>query len=175
MIENLTTVREQSLNRDYPSQEFENGDPRKLRPLSLEQQKKRARELLNELQASLPDALTRFHRYSNPSKNKTRPRLLDAQRTIARELGFKKWEALKAHIESSEIEHSAMESEHPIRLDGDKKTLHIRCGSDIKQKLSHAGFQGDFLHFLDVYVHGPVPQTPTQEGFFNASVVMQIK
>lgn len=42
-------------------------------------------------------------------------------------------------------------------------TLHIRCGSDIRQRLRDAGFIGEFLEFSDPYCQGPVPALPLQE------------
>ena len=40
--------------------------------------------------------------------------------------------------------------------DGDVKTLHIRCGSDIRARLQEAGFVGDFLEYSDPLCQGPV-------------------
>jgi hypothetical protein len=37
-------------------------------------------------------------------------------------------------------------------------TLHIRCGSDIRDGLSEAGIPGDFLEFADPVCQGPVPE-----------------
>ena len=50
-------------------------------------------------------------------------------------------------------------------LDADQRTLHIRCGHDIMEKLAAAGFEGDFLWFADPYVQGPVPRTDSLEEF----------
>ncbi len=44
-------------------------------------------------------------------------------------------------------------------LDGDRPTLHIRCGSDIVEALAAAGFQGDVLEVTDPLIQGPVPET----------------
>ena len=44
--------------------------------------------------------------------------------------------------------------------DGDRQTLHIRCGSDIRQALRDAGFIGDFLEYSNPYCQGPVPDSP---------------
>ncbi|MEM9908940.1 MAG: DUF1835 domain-containing protein, partial [Cyanobacteria bacterium P01_D01_bin.44] len=44
-------------------------------------------------------------------------------------------------------------------LDNDFKTLHIRCGSDIRETLTAAGLNGEFLEFADPYCQGPVPAT----------------
>lgn len=43
----------------------------------------------------------------------------------------------------------------------DGRVLHLRCGTDIRDKLAAAGFRGDFLAFYDPLVHGPVPRCAT--------------
>jgi hypothetical protein len=48
----------------------------------------------------------------------------------------------------------------PVPPDGDLPTLHIRCGSDIRESLRQAGFAGDFLEYSDPICQGPVPGTP---------------
>jgi hypothetical protein len=45
----------------------------------------------------------------------------------------------------------------PGPLDGDLTTLHVRCGSDIREPLREAGFAGDFLEYSDPLCQGPVP------------------
>jgi hypothetical protein len=45
-------------------------------------------------------------------------------------------------------------------IDHDRRTLHIRCGSDIRDKLTTAGFTGDFLEYADPVCEGPVPNAP---------------
>jgi hypothetical protein len=45
-------------------------------------------------------------------------------------------------------------------IDGDRPTLHIRCGSDIRDKLRIAGFAGDFLEYADPVIDGPLPDVP---------------
>ncbi|MFC3225737.1 DUF1835 domain-containing protein [Marinibaculum pumilum] len=46
---------------------------------------------------------------------------------------------------------------NPVRtVDGGTRTLHIRCGSDIRGGLRRAGFGGAFLEFSDPYCLGPV-------------------
>ncbi len=45
-------------------------------------------------------------------------------------------------------------------LDSDLTTLHIRCGSDIRDRLQQAGVTGDFLEYSDPICEGPVPDTP---------------
>jgi hypothetical protein len=43
-------------------------------------------------------------------------------------------------------------------IDADLRTLHIRCGSDIRDKLHTAGFGCDFLEYFDPVCEGPVPE-----------------
>ncbi len=45
-------------------------------------------------------------------------------------------------------------------MDSDIPTLHIRCGSDIRETLRAAAFTGDFLEYADPICQGPVPTTP---------------
>jgi len=143
------TPTEQSSIDNY---EFDEDDPRKLRRLSLQQQKKRAKELLREWQV-------------NPTHSEKKPQLNEAQHKIATGYGFKNWSELKAHIEQAQIARDALAKGEPTALDGEQRTLHIRCGNDIKHAMAVAGFSGDFLMFPDPYVHGPVPETATLEEF----------
>ncbi len=130
--------------------------------LNLEQQKKRAKELLKAWQADDPEALARL-----AAKNQHPAKLADAQRTIARELGFTKWEGLKAHTQATAIEQAALRSGSPSALDGDARTLHIRCGSDIRDGLAIAGFRGDYLSFAYPFVHGPAPSADPISNFID--------
>lgn len=41
-------------------------------------------------------------------------------------------------------------------LDGDCRTLHVRCGHDIQTTLCAAGFHGEFHAHLNPYPEGPV-------------------
>lgn len=150
-----------ALQRQFHSSQFElpAADPRRLAPLSLEQQKKRAKELLRAARARMPAAMARL------GNVESEPRLSDAQRAIATELGFAKWTDLKAHIEQAEIARAAIRAGRPTALDARQRTLHIRCGSDIGHALAVAGFVGDLLVFADPYVQGPVPRTDTLEEF----------
>ena len=47
----------------------------------------------------------------------------------------------------------------PAAIDADRPTLHIRCGSDIRDGLAEAGFAGAFLEVSDPLCQGPVPET----------------
>ncbi|EPC01514.1 hypothetical protein L861_16720 [Litchfieldella anticariensis FP35 = DSM 16096] len=124
---------------------------------NLEQQRKRAKELLKAARADDPDALARLLRHIPPRE--TPLRLADAQFVIARECGFPSWPRLKAHIESLDASRRLVSG----RGDRDMTTLHIRCGSDIEHTLRTAGFQGDFLEFSDPFCIGPVQNLPPAE------------
>ena len=158
---NLARLRAQHTPQAF-SAEFPTDDPRRLNHLSLEQQKKRAKELLKQVRAQDPVACERWRR---TGLSLAEPRLSGAQRVIAGENGFRKWEELKAHVEHLHIARQAVADGHPSALDGDQRTLHIRCGSDIMHKLAVAGFSGDFLLFCDPYVFGPLPQTDSLDAF----------
>ncbi len=167
MIESLTGLPRQSLFPNRTPYDFDEGDPRRLAHLSVEQQKKRARELLRQWRSGRHDALERARQILS-AKTMYSPeqlKLSDAQHVIAREYRFKNWPEFKAHIEQTRIELQAIEQSDPVALDADRRTLHIRCGSDIQHALSVAGFTGDFMSFADTYVQGPVPQTDSQEEF----------
>lgn len=118
--------------------------------LNLEQQKKRAKELLRDAKAGNPDAIRRLG---------VGTKLADAQHAIARELRFDSWPKLKTHIANLERQREAIERKRSA-LDADMKTLHLRCGSDIQNTLVAAGFAGDFLEHNNPYCQGPVTNTP---------------
>ncbi|MFA7431365.1 MAG: hypothetical protein WCZ23_14500, partial [Rhodospirillaceae bacterium] len=40
--------------------------------------------------------------------------------------------------------------------DGDRPTIHLRCGSDIRQTLREGGFVGGFVEYADPVCQGPV-------------------
>jgi Domain of unknown function (DUF1835) len=44
-------------------------------------------------------------------------------------------------------------------MDADLPTTHVRCGSDIRERLLEAGFEGSFVEFSDPVCQGPVPRT----------------
>jgi hypothetical protein len=114
--------------------------------LNFEQQAKRAKDLLKAARSGDPQALARF---------KSPPKLAEAQYLIAQELRCENWAALKRHI-------AAMTREREARslLDGDLRTLHIRCGSDLEIPLQNAGFGGDFYEHNYPYLIGPVREGP---------------
>ena len=125
--------------------------------LNLEQQRKRAKELLAALRANDAGALQRFSAYhprSKPSDVST-ARLSDAQLVIARELGLPSWPKLTAHITAMNRSWDQMRG-NEAAPDSNMTTLHIRCGHDIGHTLREAGFAGDFLAYADPLCHGPV-------------------
>jgi hypothetical protein len=125
--------------------------------LDLEQQKKRAKELLRAAKAADSTALARMAAACvgrSAARQKREPKLADAQLVIARELGFAAWAGLKSHIASLDHALAAIQREAPP--DADLRTLHVRCGSDIQQTLRDAGFCGHFLEVSYPYCHGPV-------------------
>ncbi len=132
--------------------------------INLEQQKKRAKELLKAFNSAESSALLRFRQHHpkyadykyRPSPSNERPtQLSDAQLVIARELGLPSWPKLKTHITSMAQASDAIK-EKASSPDIDFKTLHIRCGTDLKSTLPAAGFKGDFLEYSDPYGQGPI-------------------
>jgi hypothetical protein len=122
--------------------------------LNLEQQHKRAKDLLKAAKAGDADALRRLRGagFTEPGA----PKLAQAQHCIARELRFASWAALKRHIGAMERFRFA-----PAEvLDGDCRTMHIRCGHDFLRELREAGLHGDFNAHLNPYLQGPVTDTP---------------
>jgi Domain of unknown function (DUF1835) len=125
--------------------------------LNFEQQGKRAKDLLKAARAGDSRALARF---------KSLPRLAEAQYLIAQELRFENWAALKHHIAEMNREHEAALAQAALPpnarslLDGDLRTLHIRCGSDLKVPLQKAGLGGDFHEHNYPYLIGPVREGP---------------
>lgn len=117
--------------------------------LNFEQQQKRAKELLKAARAGDPAATARFQ--GAP------PKLAEAQFLIARELRFDSWGALKRHIAAMTLARAALNG---AVLDSDLRTLHIRCGSDLKEPLQAAGFSGDFYEHNYPYLIGPVREGP---------------
>jgi hypothetical protein len=135
--------------------------------LNLEQQKNRAKELLRAAKAGDADARSRLAQARHASVARDSPRatvkLADAQFAIARELRFASWAKLKAHIASMDRQRLAVDTKRAIP-DSDLATLHIRCGSDIRQTLVEAGFVGDFLEHGIPYCLGPVTSGPDRDA-----------
>jgi hypothetical protein len=167
MINSLSRLPERPLFSDRTPYDFDPGDPRGLKHISLEQQKKRAKELLKHWRDNQPESIQRARllQSGRSPRNVEELQLSDAQHVIAHEHGFKNWADFKTHIEHARIALQAIEAGNPGALDADKRTLHIRCGTDIQHALTVAGFIGDFMPFFDPYVQGPVPQAETLDEF----------
>ena len=135
--------------------------------INLEQQKKRAKELLKAFHSdeSTTDntALLRFKQHHPKFSPKllentlTSAKLSDAQLVIARELGLPSWAKLKTHIAAMAQASDAIKAK-ALAPDAEFKTLHIRCGSDLSSTLPAGGFCGDFLEYSDPYGQGPIIQ-----------------
>ena len=109
--------------------------------LNLEQQRKRAKELLPQLKAQDPGAT-----------------LSQAQWQIAKQLGFSSWPKLKAHVDALDFA-----ARHPdFHASDEARTTHWRCGSDIAHTLQLAGFQGQFRMLTDPLCMGPVRDLPAE-------------
>lgn len=130
--------------------------------IHLDQQRKRAKDLLRALRAGEAAALARFRRH-HPRAATLPPaglaRLAEAQLVIARELGLPSWPRLVAHVAESERSAARIRRGGPAP-DGGMPTRHLRCGSDIAPALRAAGFAGDFLEYADPLCQGPVLETP---------------
>ncbi len=132
--------------------------------LNLEQQKKRAKELSRAISRGDHVAERRFaeHHPNWQQSDAGGAKLSDAQLVIARENGFPSWPKLHAHCEALALARRRIEAGATAGLDTEK-TLHIRCGTDIKHTLDVAGFRGRFLSFSDPFCQGPVPDLPSDE------------
>ena len=132
-----------------------NADPYASFRLNLEQQHKRAKDLLKAAKAGDDVALRRLRGagFTTP----TAPKLAQAQHCIARELRFANWAGLKQHVgEMERLRHGLA----ALVLDADCRTMHIRCGTDFLRELREAGLHGDFNAHINPYLQGPVTDTP---------------
>lgn len=134
--------------------------------INLEQQKKRAKELRNDLRLTDADAVDRFQRHHPKAAALSADeivgalsRLSDAQLVIARELGLASWAKLKAHVTAMQTAGMAIKRKD-ASPDAGHRTLHIRCGSDLQATLPAAGFVGDFLEYSNPFCQGPVIDGP---------------
>lgn len=117
--------------------------------INLEQQRKRAKELLQRLKHGT--APTELALLANPH-----PTLSDAQWLIARQLGFSSWPKLKAHVDAVDFA-----ANHPgFEASDEARTTHWRCGNDIAHSLGVAGFKGRFRMLSDPLCMGPVQALP---------------
>lgn len=122
--------------------------------VDLDQQKTRAKELLKALRAGDAAAARRLADHHPKKPLPAAAVLADAQLVIARELGVPSWPRLRAHVRAMQAARAAIGGPAP---DGEMPTLHIRCGSDIRDDLLEGGFTGNFLEVSDPVCMGPVP------------------
>lgn len=61
--------------------------------------------------------------------------------------------------------HVVFDDDLPPVPDAGKKTLHLRCGDDIRAGLVEAGFEGEFGTFAYPFVHGPAPAGDDRAAF----------
>lgn len=109
--------------------------------LNLEQQRKRAKELLSQLKSLDPSAT-----------------LSQAQWQVAKQLGFASWPKLKAHVDALDFA-----ARHPgFDASDESRTTHWRCGNDIAHSLQLAGFKGQFRMLTDPLCIGPVRELPSE-------------
>lgn len=120
--------------------------------INVEQQRKRAKELLKAARDGEPAAIARFAQCTR--KPDSPLQLADAQHVIARELRFDDWASLKHHVARLASERAAASAGDV--LDADAPTLHVRCGRDLERPLREAGFHGDFHEHNYPYSIGPV-------------------
>ncbi|MEM7022250.1 MAG: DUF1835 domain-containing protein [Pseudomonadota bacterium] len=126
-----------------------------VRLLDLDRLKKEAKTLCRALRSGERDALERLRRHHPKYGSRALDKLADAQLVIARELGLPSWPLLKTRIDAIDRARDAIRS-RAAPPDADTATLHVRCGSDIRDGLRRAGVAGDFLEFVDPFCQGPV-------------------
>ena len=135
-------------------------DPYAAFRLNLEQQRKRAKDLLRAVRAGDSAGRVRLAAaLASRVPDAAAVKLNDAQLAIARELGFASWPDLRAHVLAQAAAREAIAQRGPA-IDADMPTLHVRCGSDIKGELEAARFSGDFLEVWDPFPVGPVTDAP---------------
>ena len=123
--------------------------------LNLEQQHKRAKDLLKAVKAGNTEALRRLHDAGCTAAGA--PKLAQAQHCVARELRFASWAALKRHVGDMERSRRTLKGK---AIDDDCRTMHVRCGHDFVRELREAGLHGDFNAHLNPYLQGPVTDAP---------------
>lgn len=135
-------------------------DPYAAFRLNLEQQRKRAKDLLRAVRAGDTAARRRLaDAIVLPAPDAVTIKLADAQFAIARELGLRTWRDLRTHVMAQAAARDAIAQPGPP-VDADMPTLHVRCGTDIKGELETARFSGDFLAVWDAFPVGPVTNAP---------------
>ncbi len=156
MIQSLPDLRQSALNQAQHRHRLPADDPRAVHTLSLQQCRSAAKDLLEALRRG--DDGIRATRYpGDPLLQPATVTLADAQQIIAREHGLPSWQKLEQHIDATGRSEQMLAAGSPVALDTPGPVLHIRCGTDIRDTLAIAGFEGDYLCFSDPYIQGPVP------------------
>lgn len=121
----------------------------------LEQLKKQAKDLLNEVRAGQSEAVTRI------GKEDTATFVLnDAQRILAREYGFASWAKFKLHVESSQMPPQHMKPAIPI----------LRIFEESKAKEHYI----DFLNFKLDWEHRFGPNFPLYMQVSRGSCILHL-
>src|SRR5690349_17658511 len=106
-------------------------DPYAAFRLNLEQQRKRAKDLLRAVRSGDAAARRRLADAIDVPPDAATIKLADTQFAIARELGFRTWRDLRTHVTAQAAAREAI-TKPGSAVDADMPTLHVRCGSDIK-------------------------------------------
>ncbi len=140
----------------------------KVNRLNLQKLRKDAKDLLKQLKAGQVEELVRLRTYHPLADtiNIDSCKLADAQLIVARELGLASWPKLKQHIEAMDSAAQTLDTEG-CKLDQDLTTLHIRCGSDLKDVLPACGLSGDFLEISNPFPQGQVPPSEPLDYFLD--------
>ncbi len=116
-------------------------DPYAAFRLNLEQQRKRAKDLLRAVRAGDAAARRRLaDAVALPVPDAVTVTLADAQFAIARELGFGTWRDLRTHVMAQAAAREAI-TQPGSAVDSYMPTLHVRCGSDVKGELEAGEIQ----------------------------------
>ncbi|AUG54966.1 DUF1835 domain-containing protein [Thalassospira marina] len=129
--------------------------------LNIDALKKQSRTLLKSLRADEADARKRLREHHPKGANRKAAdlKVSDAQQILAREHGFISWPEMKTHIDQMVLTEQQLATGW-LTVPDTPGTLHIRCGSDIRNTLELAGFRGHFQEFSDPFCQGPVPELP---------------
>jgi len=129
--------------------------------LDVDALKTQSRNLLKSLRADDADARERLKEHHPKAANRKAAeiKVSDAQQILARENGFISWPEMKTHIDQMVLTEQQIATGW-MTVPDTPGTLHIRCGSDIRNTLELAGFKGHFQEFADPFCQGPVPDVP---------------
>ncbi|MCQ9064636.1 DUF1835 domain-containing protein [Vibrio diabolicus] len=142
--------------------------------ININQQKSVAKKRLKAIRQHDDEMLDRVKRFHSKPESlaPNTIQLADVQHSLARELGLPSWSKLKAHVQALEAHKDAIKNHSPP-LDSELKTLHVRCGHDIQQRLKDSGFEGTFLALIDPLCIGPIPATPQNFLVIRAQYVVE--